>query len=219
MEILTATGGIAGTNCYAIADELTKECVIIDAPDHTVDQLLAEIDQRGWKVNALWLTHGHFDHLADHAVVRARWPQAHVVMHRLDVPKMREPGSKMFRLPFVIPPGEVSAVIEDGDIGEFGSLRGRAIHTPGHSPGHVCFYFEEQKLLIGGDLIIGGAIGRTDLPDASVEDMQASIRKVMALPDNVRLLGGHGGPSTIGRERTNNQWVQLALAGRLAEIA
>lgn len=218
MKILTATGGIAGTNCYVIADDTTGDCVLIDAPDHTVGPLLDEIETRQWKLAALWLTHGHFDHLADHAVVTARFPKTKIIMHEIEAPKLRQPGSKVFRLPFTIPPGEPFATINDGDVGTFGSLSARAIHTPGHSPGHVCYYFEDQKLLIGGDLIIGGAIGRTDLPDASIQDMQKSIQRVMELPDDTQLLGGHGGPSTIGHERQRNPYVRLALEGRLAEL-
>lgn len=218
MQVLSATGGIAATNCFVIADEASGRCVLIDAPDHTVASLIDEIDARGWSLAALWLTHGHFDHVADHKIIRDRFPGVQVIMHALDAPKLRDPRVRGWRLPFEIPPGEPTGLIADGDVGEIGALRARAMHTPGHSPGHVCFYFEADKLLVGGDLIIGGAIGRTDFPDCSVTDMQASIRKVMALPDDVRLLGGHGGPTTIGDERRNNPYVRMALEGRLAEL-
>lgn len=218
MEILSATGGVAATNCYLIADEKTGDCVLIDAPDHTVAPLLDEIEDRKWRLAALWLTHGHFDHLADHAAVRNRFPKSRIVMHGDDAHKLRRPGSVMFRLPFEIPPGEPDVIIADGDVGTFGSLSAKAIHTPGHSPGHVCYYFEHQKLLVGGDLIIGGAIGRTDFPDCSVDDMQRSLRRVMELPDDTRLLGGHGPATTLGQERKNNRNLQLSLVGRLAEL-
>jgi hydroxyacylglutathione hydrolase len=218
MKILTATGGIARTNCHLLVDEGSGECLLIDAPDHTAGRLLDVVEENGWKLSALWLTHGHFDHLADHAVVSGRFPKAHLVIHELEVGKLERPGSAMFQLPFVIPPGKATATIADGDRGTVGGMEALAMHTPGHSPGHVCFYFEREGVLVGGDLIIGGAVGRTDLPDASIRDLQASIQKVMKLPGETKLLPGHGAPSTLAEEARNNPYVRMALAGRLADM-
>jgi glyoxylase-like metal-dependent hydrolase (beta-lactamase superfamily II) len=218
MLLLQATGGIASTNCYVVADETTGDCVLIDAPDHTVAPLLDEIEARGWYLNALWLTHGHFDHLADHLAVKNRFPDAKVLIHELDVPKLHNPGSAMFPLPFKIPPGQPDVILHDGDTLTVGNLTAQVLFTPGHSPGHVCFYFNDQKTLLGGDLIIGGAIGRTDLPGCSVPDMQQSLQRVMKLPEETRLLGGHGPTSTLAQERKSNPYLRLALEGRLAEL-
>src|ERR1017187_683118 len=91
MIILTNTGGVAMTNCYLIADELAKQAVLFDAPDHTTEPLLKEAAARGWDLIGLWLTHGHFDHLADHAVVRQRFPAARILLHTLDGPKAEHP--------------------------------------------------------------------------------------------------------------------------------
>lgn len=218
MQIIPACGGIASTNCYLIADETTGDCVLIDAPDHTVSPLLDEITKRGWRLAALWLTHSHFDHLADHALVKQRFPNSHLVCHADNLPRLASPMPAIFRLPFTIPPATATALIADGDIGTFGSLSARALHTPGHCPGHIAYYFENQKLLVGGDLIIGGAIGRTDFPDCSVPDMQKSLQRIMTLPDDTQLLPGHGEPTTLGHERKTNPYLQLALQGRLAEL-
>src|SRR4051812_41816028 len=114
MEILMNNGGLASTNAWLIADETTKQAVLFDAPDHTVAPLLEQARQRGWEVVGLWLTHGHFDHIADHAEVTRAFPGARVLMHRLDVPKLRAPKSQMFPLPFVIPPREPDELVEDG---------------------------------------------------------------------------------------------------------
>lgn len=217
LKVLTATGGIAHTNCFLIADESSKEAVLFDAPDHTVAPLLAEIDDNGWKFKGLWLTHGHFDHLADHAIVTTRFPAAELLIHDLDAHKLRQPGSRMFQLPFTIPPGEPTRTLADGETLQLGNSTVMVIHTPGHSPGHVCFHFQAENLLIGGDLIIGGAIGRTDFPDCSPTDMEASLQRIMTLPDDTRLLGGHGPATTLGHERASNPYVRLALQGRLAE--
>ncbi len=210
MEILSATGGVASTNAYLVADESAKEAVLFDAPDHTVGRLLEEAAKRQWRIVGLWLTHGHFDHVADHAEVTGRFPEAKVLIHRLDEPKLQRPRA----FPgVVIPPRSADGYVEEGRRLRIGSLELEVIHTPGHSPGHVSYYFPQEKVLIGGDLIIMGAIGRTDLPDSDPEQMDESIRRVMQLEDQTRLLGGHGAPSLLGEERRNNVYVQRALRG------
>jgi glyoxylase-like metal-dependent hydrolase (beta-lactamase superfamily II) len=214
MQIIMNTGGIASTNSYLVADEATKQAVIFDAPDGTVTPLLDEAAKRGYDVIGLWLTHGHFDHVADHAVVTERFPKAKVLIHPLDEPKIQKPMSSVFSLPFVIPARSADERLSDGQRLSIGELEVEVIHTPGHSPGHVMFHFPKEKLLIGGDLIIMGAVGRTDLPDADYGTLQESIRRVMKLPDETRLLGGHGDPSSLGDERRGNLYIKEALEGR-----
>jgi glyoxylase-like metal-dependent hydrolase (beta-lactamase superfamily II) len=211
MIVLQKNGGIASTNSFLIADDETKEAVIFDAPDHTVGPLLNEAQKRGWKVIGLWLTHGHFDHVADHPEVIARFPDAKVFIHRLDEPKLRRPNSTMFMLPFSIQPRAADGYFEDGQKVHIGKLEATVIHTPGHSPGHVMFHFPNQQVLVGGDLIIMGAVGRTDLPDSDHAALNASIRKIIKLPPETRLLPGHGQPSTLGEEMQNNPFVQEAM--------
>jgi hydroxyacylglutathione hydrolase len=211
MQILTHNGGLASTNCYLIADEQSRQAVLFDAPDHTVAPLLEEAKQRGYDVIGLWLTHGHFDHLADHAEVTKAFPNARVLIHRLDVPKLRNPRSSMFPLPFTIPPREPDELVEDGQRLSIGSLAVEVIHTPGHAPGHVMYHFPDERVLVGGDLIICGAVGRTDLPDSDERQLIDSIRKVMRLPDDTRLLPGHCSPGTLGDERRTNPYVRAVL--------
>jgi hydroxyacylglutathione hydrolase len=206
-----ATGGIAATNCYLIGDERTKQAILFDAPDHTVAPLLERAGRQGLDVVGLWLTHGHFDHVADHLEVTRRFPNARVLIHRLDEPKLQHPGASSFALPFDIPPRSADAHVEDGDDLSIGDLRVRVIHTPGHAPGHVMYYLADEKVLVGGDLIIGGAVGRTDLPDSDETDLFRSIRKVMRLPGDTRLLPGHGEVGTLDDERRTNRFVQYAL--------
>lgn len=211
MQILMNNGGMAATNSYLIADETAKQGVIFDAPDHTVATLVDEAKKRGWEVIGLWLTHGHFDHLADHAVVTKAFPDAKVLIHPLDEPKLKNPKSGMFPLPFVIPPRSADGYVNDGDRLSIGSLKVEVIHTPGHAPGHVMYHFPDEKLLVGGDLIIMGAVGRTDLPDSDYGQLLASIRRVMQLPDDTQLLPGHGHPSYLADERAGNDFVREAL--------
>lgn len=213
MRIVSHTGGIAGTNCFLVIDDVTKQCVLFDAPDHTVAPLLDMIEKEGLSLLGLWLTHGHFDHLADHQVVRDRFPNAKILIHQLDEPKLLKPGSRIFPLPFTIPPGRADGYLEEGQELEIGETKLKVIFTPGHSPGHVSFFFQnsDKPVLIGGDLIIGGAVGRTDLPDSNPDDLDASIRKVMALPPETVLLGGHGEPTTLADEAEQNPYVRRAM--------
>jgi glyoxylase-like metal-dependent hydrolase (beta-lactamase superfamily II) len=211
MEILANAGGIAATNCYLVADEASGQAVLFDAPNDTVMPLLEEAQRRGWRLNGLWLTHGHFDHLADHAIVTGRFPDAKVLIHRLDEDKLIDPASRFFQLPFNIPPRRADAYVEDGQELHIGSIPVRVIHTPGHSPGHVMYHFPQQQVLIGGDLIIMGAVGRTDLPDSNEDDLYDSIRKVMGLSPQNQLLAGHGAPSTLADEARSNPYVIEAM--------
>ncbi|HWH72132.1 MAG TPA: MBL fold metallo-hydrolase [Candidatus Sulfotelmatobacter sp.] len=213
MIILTNTGGIAMTNCFLIADETAKQAVLFDAPDHTTEPLLNEVARRGWDLIGLWLTHGHFDHFADHTVVRQHFPQAKFLLHALEEPKTLRPQvqTQMFGLPFIIAPLKADAYVTDNQQLQIGSLEVKVLHTPGHAPGHVVYYFPGEQVLVGGDLIIGGSIGRTDLPDSDYRQMEASLRRVMSLPPATKLLGGHGPATTLADERQNNFYLQEVL--------
>jgi hydroxyacylglutathione hydrolase len=211
MQILSNTGGVAMTNSFVIADDTTRQAVIFDAPDHTVGPLLDEVERRDWKLIGLWLTHGHFDHLADHKVVTDRFPDAKVLIHHLDEPMLRNPGSRMFALPFTIPPRSADALIEDGQHLKIGAIDVEVLLTPGHSPGHVAFHLPIEKVLVGGDLIIGGSVGRTDLPGADPEGFVRSLQRVTRLPRETRLLPGHGDITTIGQELETNEYLRHVL--------
>ena len=213
MIILSNSGGVAMTNCFLVADESTKHAVLFDAPDHTTDRLLKETTKRGWDLIGLWLTHGHFDHFADHALVKKHFPAAKILIHPLEEPKAQNPElqTRLFGLPFVIPPLRADVHVADNQKLKLGSLDVTVIHTPGHAPGHVSYHFPSENLLIGGDLIIAGSVGRTDLPDSDHAALEASIRRIMQLPAKTRLLGGHGPPTTLEHERKTNSFVQEAL--------
>ncbi len=208
------TGGIAATNCFFVADEVSKQAVLFDAPNDTVLPILDEVTRRGFDLIGLWLTHGHFDHIADHKVVTDRFPLARVLIHPLDAPKLRDPRSSTFVLPFTIPPREPDGLVEDGQALQIGALRVDVIHTPGHAPGHVMYHLASEKVLVGGDLVIMSAVGRTDLPDSDPDALDESIRRVMKLPDDTTLLPGHGDVSTLGGERRDNEYVIAVLRGR-----
>jgi hydroxyacylglutathione hydrolase len=213
MIILSNTGGVAQTNCFVIADEATNEAVLFDAPDHTAGKMLDEIKRRNWNLIGLWLTHGHFDHIADHALVTRQFPTAKVLMHALDEDMLQRASiqSELFGLPFVVADRSADAYVEDGQILRIGNINVQAMYTPGHAPGHIAYWLPDEKVLIGGDLIIGGSIGRTDLPSADAKAMAQSLRRVMQLPPETKLLPGHGPVSTLQHERQTNFVLQSFL--------
>ncbi len=131
-------------------------------------------------------------------------------MHRLDEKKLQHPNS-MYPLPFKTASRNADGYLSDGQILTIGQTEVHVIHTPGHSPGHVGFYIPAAKVLIGGDLILMGAVGRTDFADCSFPDLQESLRRVMKLPGDTHLLPGHGHPGLLREERLNNSYVRDAL--------
>ena len=201
------------TNCFVIADEAARQAVLFDAPDHTVGPLLDEVRARGWGLIGLWLTHGHFDHFADHTVVKERFPNAQILIHKAEEPKAQFPDlqTRMFGLPFRVAPLKADGYVSDGQQLKIGSIEVQVLHTPGHAPGHEAYYLPAENVLVGGDLIIGGSVGRTDLPDSDHSQLESSIKRVMKLPGNTRLLGGHGPATTLDEERRTNPFVQEAL--------
>ena len=210
MQIIANTGGVFATCSYLVADEDTRQAIIFDAPNDTTQPLLDEAKERGWNVVGLWFTHGHIDHIADHAVVSAAFPDTRLLLHRLDWPKLASPMS-MYPLPFVTPGRAPDGPLVDDQELLIGNIPVRVLHTPGHSPGHVMFHFPMQHVLIGGDVILMNGVGRTDFPDCSYPDLQQSIRRIMALPGKTQLLPGHGHPTTLAEEREQNPYVQEAL--------
>ena len=143
-------------------------------------------------------------------MLRRRFPKAQVLFHALELPKTQAPDlqTRLFGLPLLIAPLTADSCVTEGQTLKIGSIQVTVIHTPGHSPGHVVYYFPGEKMLVGGDMIIGGSIGRTDLPDSDHRDMTASLRKIMKLPPDTRLLPGHGPETTLAEERQTNPYLQ-----------
>jgi hydroxyacylglutathione hydrolase len=208
MKIYMNTGGLAETNAYLIANEATKAAAIIDAPEATTASLIAIARQHGYDVQYLLLTHGHWDHISDHAVVTEAFPKAQVMIHQLDEIKLQKPGSDIFDLPYEIPPRSADAYLEDGGKIHVGNITLAAMHTPGHAPGHVVLYAAEQATLFSGDLLMAGGVGRYDLADGDEKVLRQSLKRVLLLPDEVKVLSGHGPATTIGRERAGNFYVR-----------
>lgn len=209
LEIVSFTLGPVQTNAYLIADPQTREAAVID-PSWDGHIILAEALQRGWRIGHLWYTHAHFDHIGGAAAIAdALNPLPLVALHPADHVLWRAGGGgRLFGLP--IDPGPEPAIdFTHGQILRLGSNIFEVRHVPGHTPGHVLLYCAAERVCFCGDLIFAGGVGRTDLPGGSWEQLVHSIRtQVYTLPDDTRLLSGHGPETTVGVEKVSNPFVQ-----------
>jgi glyoxylase-like metal-dependent hydrolase (beta-lactamase superfamily II) len=199
--------GLIQTNCYVVGCEETKEGAVIDPGGHP-ERILAEVERQGLTVQYVLDTHAHFDHTdANGAIVAATG--ATLALHPGDLPLLKAAGGAAF---FGIQ-AEASPLpdleLGDGDELAVGNLRFRVLHTPGHTPGHVCFYEATEGVLFDGDVLFYRGVGRTDLPGGSWPQLMDSIQRVLfALPDETVVYSGHGQATTIGQERQLNPWLQ-----------
>ena len=208
LEIVSFTLGPAQTNAYLVADSQSGEAVVID-PAWDGDLILAAAQERGWRIAHLWYTHAHFDHIGGAgAIADALNPLPLVALHPADHTLWRaEGGAPLFGLR--IDPGpEPSIDLVHGMHMQLGQAQFEVRHTPGHTPGHCIFYVAEDNLVFCGDLIFQGSVGRTDLPGGSWDQLLNSIRtQIFSLPDETRLLSGHGPETTVGEEKRSNPFV------------
>jgi glyoxylase-like metal-dependent hydrolase (beta-lactamase superfamily II) len=208
LSIVTFTLGVVETNTYLAADAATGEAVVIDPAD-SGEKIVAEAEKRGWRIGNIWLTHAHFDHLAGSAGVADRSnPPPQVALHPDDYTLWRfQGGAPLFGMR--IDPGpEPTVDLRHGQILHLGAYAFEVRHAPGHTRGHVMFYCAAESLMFCGDVIFQGSIGRTDLPDGDFETLIRSIRaQVLTLPDETRLLSGHGPETTVGAERKFNPFL------------
>lgn len=188
-----------------------RECIIIDPGCYFEEErkeLLLYIEKEGLKVTRLLNTHCHLDHIFGNKLVASTYGVG-LEIHRADeVVLVRSPEiGVMYNVRFE-PSPMPSAYLEEGDKISFGGVDLEVIFTPGHSPGSVSFYCAEEKFLIGGDVLFYQSIGRTDLPGGNHATLLASIReKLFVLPDDVKVLPGHGPATTIGFEKQHNPFL------------
>jgi hydroxyacylglutathione hydrolase len=205
--IVTLPVGLIQTNCYVAGCEETKEGVIVD-PGGNPERILAEVKRQGLAIEYVLNTHAHFDHTdANGAIVEATG--APLAIHPEELPLLKvSGGAALFGLqanPSPLPDLE----LHDGDELAVGALRFQVLHTPGHTPGHVCFYEADEGVLFDGDVLFYRGIGRTDLPGGSWSQLLHSIRDVLFhLPDETVVYSGHGPATTIGEEKQLNPWLQ-----------
>ncbi|GJL58724.1 MAG: hypothetical protein NPIRA03_15810 [Nitrospirales bacterium] len=194
-------------NCSVIGDNETKQAIVVD-PGGNPERILGEIDSRGYTVTAILHTHAHFDHfLASGHIKQATG--APLCLHSQDQElwDMLEIQCQMFRIPYVPAPPPDRWIKDESEV-RVGSYTGTVIHTPGHTPGSVCFFFENQNLVFSGDTLFRGGIGRTDLWGGDDLVIERSIReRLYTLKESTLVIPGHGPESSIGWEREHNMFV------------
>ena len=200
--------GLLGCNCAIVADAGSGEALVID-PGDEADRILAVLSRNHLRAVGLLHTHAHFDHVGASALL-GRETGAPILLHEGDVPlyaALREQGRR-FGIP-VPEPGTVDRRIADGDRIACGTSALEVMHTPGHSPGSVCFRLDgERGLLFSGDTLFRRGIGRTDLSGGSYDQILSSIvERLLPLPGDLAVIPGHGNGTTIGEEARLNPFV------------
>ena len=205
LEIVKLVLGPVQTNSYLIADPQTKEAVVID-PAWDGDKILAWAKEKTWRITNIWLTHAHFDHFGGAAAVAdGSSPMPPVGLHPADYPLWRaNGGAAQFGIQMDPGPEPTIDLIDRMQL-HLGSNLIEVRHVPGHTLGHVLFYIAKEAVVFCGDVIFHRSIGRTDLPGGDYHQLLASIQtQILTLPDETRLLSGHGVETSVGIERKYN---------------
>lgn len=187
------------TNAYLLGCNEKKEGVFIDPAPDSSQPLTQAAEKHHLKITSIFLTHSHFDHIGDVAALKQA-AQLPLYVHPADAENMRNPGSDGLPLMFPIDGAEPDHLLEEGQKLHVGTLTLEVIHTPGHTPGGVCFYLSQEKTLISGDTLFKGSIGNLSFPTANPEAMWTSLQKLAKLPPETRVYPGHGPSTTIGEE-------------------
>ena len=195
-------------NCSVIGDEQTHEAMVID-PGDQIEDILNILEAENLTLKQIVITHAHIDHVGGAMKLKAA-TGAPILMNQKD-----EALLKMLDLQAtwigMKPPGvvKIDETVAEGRVLKVGELSSTVIHTPGHTEGSICLLFPEQKMLVAGDTLFAGSIGRTDLPGGSYEKIMRSLHnQVLQLPDDTQVVPGHGPLTTIGEERKTNPFLQ-----------
>ena len=190
------------TNCWLIAAEGSDEALVVD-PGFQPDEVHALLERAGKRPVAVLATHGHFDHIGSAGAFCG--DDLPFYIHEADQLALSDPGA--WGSGFPTPPAPVKDVrtITDGDVVELAGFSVEVLHTPGHTPGSVCF--RTDGWLFSGDLVFRGSIGRYDFPNSSAADMERSLRRFLELDDPLPVYPGHGPDTTVGHERRTNPFL------------
>ena len=191
-------------NCYLVVDEPSRQAVLID-PGDDGDRIVRMVKRAGVELQAVWLSHAHLDHIGGISAVRREW-KVPVLLHPDDLVIYRR-GSQAaaaYGIPFE-QPADPDGALSDGQTLELGTLRFQVHHTPGHAPGHVVFLGD--GVMLGGDLLFAGSIGRVDLPLSNPAAMETSLAHVAAFDPDTVVYPGHGPSTTIGEELASNPFL------------
>lgn len=191
------------TNAVLIWREGSPATVV--DPGENPGPLLGRIRELGLSVERVVLTHAHADHIAGLAELRDLHPNCAIEVHASETSFLHDPESNLsawIGRPLVAP--SATGTLADGTLTRMAGLDWRVIGTPGHSPGGLTFFQEQLGVAVVGDTLFAGSIGRHDFPHSDTDQLRASLNRLLTLPDDTRVLPGHGEETTIGRERASN---------------
>ena len=194
-------------NCSILGDEASREAIVVD-PGDNISRIVATLEKHQLTVKHIIVTHGHIDHIAGAQRLK-QLTGAPILYNQNDLPLVKmmdiQAGWLGIATPEVAPP---DSSLEDGQKISITGLTGSVLHTPGHTEGSVCLYLPEQSLLLAGDTLFAGSVGRTDLPGGNSRKLIQSIHdSLLTLPDEVTVIPGHGARTSIGIERESNPFL------------
>jgi glyoxylase-like metal-dependent hydrolase (beta-lactamase superfamily II) len=210
MIVETFSVGLLQCNCTVLGDPETKEAIVVD-PGDDVERVQAVLAQYGLRCRAILNTHTHIDHVGANAALKDATGAA-LMLHEADLPLYDNLQVQSEWMGGMMPPplrATVDQHIHQGDVVRAGRLAAEVLHTPGHTPGSLCFHLAgDAPLLLSGDTLFAGSIGRTDLWGGDYDQEIASIRnRLLALDDRTQVIPGHGPGTTIGLERRRNPFL------------
>lgn len=195
-------------NTYVIADEATKEAIVIDPGDES-DRLIDFIKDKGLQAKSIICTHAHFDHVGATGDIK-KATGGKILIHRKDMEVYETAKDQAAFWGYDIDDiPQPDGFLDEGDDIRLGNLNFKVMHTPGHSPGGICLYGE--GILLTGDTIFKGSVGRTDFPGGSAEELKKSFRRLLELPEDTKIYSGHGPDTSVGIEKKTNFFVSEFL--------
>jgi glyoxylase-like metal-dependent hydrolase (beta-lactamase superfamily II) len=200
--------GLLQCNCSILGDELTREAVVVD-PGDDIPRILVTLARHRLAVKRIVVTHAHIDHIAGAQRLK-QITGAPILYNQLDLPLVAmmdvQAGWFDLEIPEVLPPDDD---VTHGAAVPIGSIPGEILHTPGHTEGSLCLYIPSESLLLAGDTLFAGSVGRTDLPGGDHRTLIRSIHdRLLTLPDATLVIPGHGGATSIEQERETNPFLQ-----------
>ena len=203
VNVNTLVLGPLQTNCYIVREEKSSTCVVVD-PAHSADQILTFAARQGLSIEAIFLTHGHFDHVGAVDALREA-TGCGLWMHKGDY---NRPGDPMNDYLYPLHDKDLGQIhfCDDGDVISAAGLTFTVFSTPGHSRGSLCYLAE--KTLLSGDTLFAGGCGRTDLPGGSADAIFVSLADLAELSDDIKVYPGHGESTTLAREKKYNPYMR-----------